>query len=250
MALSVDLNCDLGEGVGPDESLMPLITSANIACGAHAGDPSTMRTTVALARAAGVAVGAHPGYADRENFGRRDREMPPREAAELVVAQTELLRRIAQEEGVEVTHVKLHGALYNRAARDRDLAEEIIRAVWGGAWRPRLVVLSGSVFDQVARARDPRNVASEVFADRAYRADGSLLPRTSDGALIEDEAVAVAQVLRLIREGVVRATDGQEVRMRADTVCLHGDGAHPLEFARRLRQELATAGIAVKGMHQ
>jgi UPF0271 protein len=244
--MTVDLNCDMGEGAGHDAELMPLITSANIACGAHAGDAATMRRTVLLARAHGVAVGAHPGFADRENFGRREQLVLPHEAGELVLAQVRRLQAIAQETGTVVSQVKLHGALYHLASRDRLLAEGIVDAIWRAEDRPALLVLAGSVFEQVARRRDERRVVAEVFADRTYQADGSLTPRSQPGALITDEDEAVAQVLRMVRERVVRATDGCDVPIRAETVCLHGDGRHAVAFARRLRNELAGAGIAVK----
>lgn len=244
--MRIDLNCDLGEGAAHDADLMPLITSANIACGAHAGDDATMRRTVALARAAGVAIGAHPGFPDRAHFGRRETAVTPRDAGELVRGQAERLREIAGDLGCTVAHVKLHGALYNQAAREADLAAGILEALWSGAWRPSVYVLSGSAMEAVARALHPGRVVAEVFADRAYRSDGSLVPRSCAGAVIDDEAIAVAQVRRMVCEGLVRAIDGRDVAIRAETVCLHGDGARPVEFARRLRRELAEAGVAVQ----
>lgn len=247
--MMVDLNCDLGEGAGHDPELMPLITSANIACGAHAGDAATMRRTVLLARANGVAIGAHPGFADREHFGRRERLVLPHEAGELVMAQVRRLQEIAQATGAVVTHVKLHGALYTLASRDRMLAEGIVEAIWRAESRLRLVALAGSVLEQVARRRNEARVVAEVFADRTYQSDGSLTPRTQPGALITNEDRAVEQVLRMVRERVVRATDGCDVPIRAETVCLHGDGPHAVAFARRLRIELAAAGVAVKAFH-
>lgn len=244
--MRIDLNCDLGEGAGHDRDLMPLITSASIACGVHAGDAGTMAAAVALARASGVAVGAHPGFADREHFGRRERLVTPAGAGALVREQTARLRAIAAGHGVAVAHVKLHGALYNQAARDAALAAGILDAIWDGEWRPFVFVLAGSVMEAVARARDPGRVVAEVFADRAYRADGSLVPRSVPGAVIADEAAAVAQVRRMVREGVVRASDGRDVPIRAETLCLHGDGASPVEFARRLRSALAADGVVLQ----
>ncbi len=244
--MKIDLNCDLGEGVGGEEDLMPLISSANLACGGHAGDEATMRAAVALARRAGVAIGAHPGFADREHFGRRELPVTPGEAGELVWRQTEHLREIAGEFGSAVVHVKLHGALYNQVARDADLAAGVLDAVWRGGWRPWLFVPAGSIFEAVARARDSGRVVAEVFADRAYRADGSLVPRAEPGALIEDEALAAARVLRMVREGFVRAIDGTEIPVRAGTVCLHGDGAHAFPLARRLRGDLLAAGVEIQ----
>lgn len=236
---TIDLNCDLGEGAGHDSELMPLVTSANIACGAHAGNRETMAEAVALAAVHGVAIGAHPGFPDRENFGRIERVITPAEVNRMVMTQIEHLAAIA---GPALRHVKLHGALYNQVARDASLAgplaEELARA-----W-PRLVVfaLAGSVFVDVARAHGLR-VAEEVFADRTYRRDGSLTPRSLSGAMIGDPGAAVAQVLRMVQEGRVRATDGTDVAVRADTVCVHGDGPHAVIFARRLHAALRQAGI-------
>lgn len=242
----IDLNCDLGEAAGHDAELMPLITSANIACGAHAGDESTMRAAVALAREHGVAIGAHPGFADRENFGRRELNISPIDASELVLKQIQSLQDVAIRLGTFVSHVKLHGALYNMVSRDKALAEAVVKAVWVTEKNPILFVLAGSELERVARANEDLIVVSEVFADRTYRADGSLTPRTQPNALITEEEVAVAQVLRMVREGKVRTVDGTDVTIQADTVCLHGDGAHPVELARRLRRELTAAGIEVK----
>lgn len=236
----IDLNCDLGEGAGHDAELMAWITSANIACGAHAGDQAAMRATVALAREHGVAVGAHPGFADRANFGRSEQALAAGALGELITGQVEALRELGP-----VRHVKPHGALYNLAARDRAAAEVIAAAVYECDRALILFGLAGSELVAAGRARGLR-VASEVFADRTYQADGSLTPRTRADALIADENVAVAQVLRMVREGVVRATDGTEVQIVADTVCLHGDGAHAVEFARRLNAELRAAGILIQ----
>ncbi len=238
----VDLNCDLGEGAGHDAELMPFISSANIACGAHAGDESTMRATIALAAEHDVAVGAHPGFADRENFGRVERPLTPEEAAMLVAAQVGAFSEIA---GDRLRHVKLHGALYNQVARDARLAaavaDELCRR-----W-PTLVLLApaGSELLRAARARRMR-VAGEVFADRTYQRDGSLTPRSRPEALIHDEEQAVAQVRRMVLEGAVQATDGSSVQIEADTICLHGDGPHAVAFARRINAELRKSGVAIK----
>lgn len=242
---AIDLNCDLGEGAGADAELMPLVSSANIACGAHAGDDATMRETVRLALRHGVAIGAHPGFADREHFGRREMPVSPGEAEALVLDQVRRLQEVVRALGGALHHVKLHGALYNQASRDRALAAAVVAAVRAAAV-PRLYVLSGSVLEAVAREDGGVAVASEVFADRTYQRDGTLTPRTRPDALVADEATAVAQVLRFVRDGRVRATDGADVPVRADTVCLHGDGPHAVAFARRLRAELAAAGVAVR----
>lgn len=238
----VDLNCDLGEGAGHDAALMPLITSANIACGAHAGDEATMRATVALAQRHGVAVGAHPGFADRANFGRRELPVTPDEVHALVLDQVRKLRRLGP-----VRHVKPHGALYNMAARDLALARAVVDAIYEVDQRLILFGLAGSHLIAVAEACG-LPVVSEVFADRTYQADGSLTSRARPDAMITDENAVVAQVLRMVREGRVRATDGTDVAIKADTVCLHGDGAHPVEFARKLRDELSAAGVEIKAI--
>jgi UPF0271 protein len=240
MPRCLDLNCDLGEGASQDAELMALITSANIAGGAHAGDPATMRAAVALAQKHGVAIGAHPGFADRENFGRRELPLLPAEVRALVVTQVQALRALGS-----VNHVKPHGALYNMAARDAALAGAVAAAVHDVDPKLILFGLAGSELLRAGRALGLR-VASEVFADRTYQCDGSLTPRSRPDALIQDEGVAVAQVLRMVREGVVRATDGTDVPIAADTVCLHGDGPHAVAFARRLNEELRSAGIALK----
>jgi UPF0271 protein len=244
---AVDLNCDLGEGAGHDAELMPLVTSANIACGGHAGDRETMRATVELARRHGVAVGAHPGFADPAHFGRRELALAPEAAAELVLDQVSTLRAVALGLGVTVRHVKPHGALYNLAARDRRLAAAIAEAVRRVDPGLILVGLAGSELLAAGREGGLR-VASEAFADRAYRADGSLVPRGEAGALLADPAAAAAQALRLAREGRVRAGDGADVAVVADTLCLHGDGPSAVAFARRLRAELAAAGIVLRAL--
>ncbi|HTL68850.1 MAG TPA: 5-oxoprolinase subunit PxpA [Lacunisphaera sp.] len=241
----IDLNCDLGEGAGHDAELMPLVSSANIACGAHAGDEATMLATVRLARQHGVAVGAHPGFTDREHFGRREQPITPAEAHALVLAQIRRLLAVAGQAGARVMHVKPHGALYNQAARDAALALAVARAV--GEADARLI-LFGPPDSALLLAGEKcgLRVANEVFADRTYQPDGSLTPRSQPQALIADENVAVAQVRRMVREGRVRTSDGTDFVVRADTVCVHGDGPHPVQFARRLRDELQKAGIAIK----
>ena len=242
----VDLNCDLGEGAGHDAELMPLVTSANIACGAHAGDDATMRATIELASAHGVAVGAHPGFADPENFGRRELAIPPVAAGELVFRQVQRLQQIAYDLGTHVSHIKLHGALYNLAARDFALAEAIVAAIWVTDKHPVFFVPAGSVLEQVARANGDVRVVAEVFADRTYQADGSLTPRSRPDALVSGPEEAVAQVLRMLRDGRVRATDGTDVAIRAETICVHGDGPQAVAFAQRLRRDLAAAGFSLK----
>jgi 5-oxoprolinase (ATP-hydrolysing) subunit A len=238
----IDLNCDVGEGSGHDTELMPLITSANIACGAHAGDLETMIETVELASKHRVNIGAHPGYFDLHNFGRTERAVTGPEAGRLVLMQVEQLFEVA---GTKLKHVKLHGALYNQVSRDPYLAESVA-ADLSRLW-PDLVVyaLAGSAFARAVRSRG-LCVAEEVFADRTYQRDGTLTPRNEPGALIHDEAVGVAQVKQMIDDGLVRAASGENVKIVADTVCVHGDTPHAVGFVRRLRSELTAAGVVVK----
>jgi UPF0271 protein len=242
---TIDINCDLGEGAGHDAELMPLITSANIACGVHAGDHTTMIETIDMAAAAGVAIGAHPGLNDRIGMGRRDLPLSPSSAADLIAVQVGELVQLAHLRGATVTHVKPHGALYNRAAKDPAIADAIAKAVRSIDPSLALIGLAGGELLRAGRARGLR-VASEVFADRTYQSDGSLTPRGSADAFITDEAEAVGQVMRIVQDGIIRATDGSEFQIAADTICLHGDGPQALAFAWRLRAELGTAGIAVK----
>jgi UPF0271 protein len=247
---SIDLNADVGEGAGSDEELIPLVSSVNIACGAHAGDAATMRQALELARRHGAAVGAHPGFADREHFGRRELPVSPAAAAELVLGQARRLEEMAAGVGLRVGHVKLHGALYNMAARDPSLGSAIVEALVreGRAGHPRwrLVTLAGSPMEALGRAAG-LTVFAEAFADRTYTRDGALTPRSELGAVIADEDAAVRQALRIAREGTVVATDGSVVPVKADTLCLHGDGPGAVAFARRIRIEFARAGIAIAG---
>jgi len=237
--ISIDLNCDVGEGMGLEPELLPLVSSANIACGAHAGDADTMRTTMELARGLGVRVGAHPGFADREHFGRRDIALPPREIESLVTGQLKSLAAYG-----DFAYVKPHGALYNMAARDADVAGAVVKAV--KRFDPRLVMLglAGSTLLDVA-ADAGLATAREAFADRGYDDDGQLMPRGTPGALITDETAAVGQVLSLVRDGRVRSVAGKWVAVAADSICLHGDNRHAVAFARRLRHELGEADITV-----
>jgi UPF0271 protein len=236
----IDLNCDLGEGAGNDAGLMPLVTSANIACGGHAGDKASMRATVQLAQKHGVAIGAHPGFPDREHFGRRELVMSAEEIWATVMIQIVALRAFAP-----LRHVKPHGALYNLAARDATVAGVVADAVLAVDKELILFALAGSELVKAGRARGLR-VAEEVFADRTYQADGALTPRSRPEAMIQDEDAVVTQVLRMIREGKVRSTDGVDVSIKADTVCLHGDGPNAVAFAQRLNEELRKAGIEIK----
>ena len=250
MAAFVDVNADVGEipFTDPrcqDEALLRVATSANVACGLHAGGPSLMQDTVRAAREYGVAVGAHPGFDDREGFGRREIRLSPREAEALVAYQVGALAAIADTEGVRLRHVKPHGALYNMAARDPALARAIAYAVKAVNPSLLLVGLSGSRLIE-AGIDVGLGTVSEAFADRAYRADGSLVPRTEPEAVMHDDARVVARALDMVREQAVTAVDGACVPLRVETLCLHGDTPGAAHLARRLRDALAAAGVEVR----
>jgi UPF0271 protein len=244
MSLCIDLNADLGEGCGRDGELLSLVTSASIACGIHAGDPATMMATISMAKQSDVAVGAHPGFADREHFGRRELSITHDEAFALVTYQVGAFAALAHTVGLVPRHVKLHGALYNMAARDRDLAETVARAI--ESTDPVLLVFApfGSALAQAAQARG-LSVAREFFADRNYHADGSLILRSRSDAVLHDASAAADRVLRVLREGVVRTIDGTDFALQADTVCLHGDNPEAVEFAKELRSRLIANGIRI-----
>jgi UPF0271 protein len=248
----IDLNADVGESygawiMGDDEGLLPLVTSANIACGAHAGDPLVMARTVALAKRLGVVAGAHPGYPDRDGFGRRDLEMTAGELEASLLAQLGALSAIAGAAGVRLRHVKPHGALYNRAATDPALAETVARAVRDFSSELVLVGLAGSALVAAGRAAG-LPTAGEAFADRAYEADGTLRSRHLPGALHTDPEMVAAQAVAIARDGRVRTTDGSLVAVEADTICLHGDTPVAPSLARAVRVALAAAGIEVRAL--
>lgn len=249
MKLRVDFNADLGEGAGHDDELLSLVTSASIATGFHAGDPRSIAESVVAARDRGVAVGAHPSFADRENFGRRELQLPAAEVFALVVYQLGAFQAMAAANGVSARHVKPHGALYNLAARDPSTADPVARAI---AAVDASLILFAPGGSELARAGDAAGlrVAAEVFADRNYLRDGSLVPRSRDDALLHDAKEAAARVVRMLREGVVRAVDGTDVPVKADTVCVHGDTPDAVDFARSLRAELHRAGIEVTALSQ
>lgn len=247
---AIDLNCDLGESfgaykIGMDEEVIPYITSANVACGYHAGDPLVMKKTVAICKAHGVGIGAHPGYPDLMGFGRRNMAVKPEEAKAYVMYQIGALKAFCDAEGVSLKHVKPHGALYNMAGRDYDLARAIAEAVQAVDGSLRLMALSGS---QMIKAAEDIGLPyiSEVFADRAYQNDGSLVLRTQPGAMIEDEDEAIRRVIRMALEGRVAAIDGKEAAVRADSVCVHGDSPKALNFVKKIRAALEAEGIEVK----
>lgn len=244
MKVHVDLNADLGEGAGHDEELFELITSANIATGFHAGDADTMRAAVSSAKARGVSVGAHPSLFDRENFGRKELPVAADEVFDAVTYQLGVFQAIAQAVGVRPNHIKAHGALYNMAVRDENLADAIVRAT--KVVDPDLILFAP---DKSALARAGQahglQIACEVFADRNYLASGALVPRTRPDALLHDPEEAAARVLRMLREGKVRSVDGGDVDLRVETICVHGDTPGAVEFARALRSRLEKENVKI-----
>ncbi|MBR0387173.1 MAG: 5-oxoprolinase subunit PxpA [Clostridia bacterium] len=247
--ISIDLNADLGESfgrytLGMDEKIMEVISSANIACGFHAGDPMVMERTVRLAAEAGIAIGAHPGFPDLMGFGRRNMAVSPEEARAYILYQLGALDAFLRPMGIRMRHVKPHGALYNMAAADEQLARAICGAVKDFDPELRLVGLSGSLLIRAAEKTGLRAI-SEVFADRAYEADGSLVSRRKPGAIISDEREALRRVIRMVKEGKVKAINGEEIAIRAESVCVHGDGEKALLFAKSIREALTANDIQV-----
>lgn len=250
--LRIDLNADVGESfgayrLGQDEEVIRYVTSANVACGMHAGDPLVMARTVALAREAGVAVGAHPGYPDLQGFGRRALGMTPEEVEAFVTYQVGALWAFCQGAAAPLRHVKAHGSLYNQAVGDAALADAIARAV---ARLDSGLVLVGLAGSELLRAgkRAGLRVASEVFADRGYNPDGTLVPRGHPGAIIHDPGAVAERVLRMVSEGRVRASDGSDLEVRADTVCFHGDTPGAATLVAQVRDHLTRAGVTVAPM--
>jgi UPF0271 protein len=248
--MTIDLNSDLGESFGPwkmgqDEALMTSITSANVACGFHAGDATVMRQTIALAKRHGVAVGAHPGFQDLQGFGRREMHVSASEVEDLVLYQVAAMAGVAAAEGVRLQHVKAHGALYNMAARDAALARAIARAVVAFDRSLSLFGLPNSPL-LAEGERAGLQVAAEIFADRTYEADGSLTSRRVAGSVIHDPAVVVQRAIDMVSTRRVTATNGTTITLDARTLCLHGDTPGAAELARQIRSALEAAGIAVK----
>lgn len=242
---SIDINCDMGEGMDNDAALMPLISSANIACGYHAGDEDTMQQTVMLAMKHSVAIGAHVSFLDRENFGRTEMNLPADRIYEIVQEQLKALQQIAQQCSASIYHVKPHGALYNMSARDEQLADFIARAVYD--FNPSLVLfgLSGSHSISAANKLGLKT-ASEVFADRSYEDNGSLRSRTLPGALLDNEAIVVQQVLQMVENNSVTSITGKQVPVSVQTICIHGDGKHALPFAKAIFENLKNHSIEIK----
>ena len=247
--LKVDLNSDLGESfgaykIGMDADILQYVSSANVACGFHAGDPIVMEETVRLAKKAGAAVGAHPGYPDLQGFGRRNMICTPKEVKAYVKYQLGALLAFTRSAGIPLQHCKPHGALYNMAAKDKPLATAIAEAVADVDAGIILLGLAGSAMTEAGKEAGLR-VAGEVFADRAYQADGSLVPRSMPGAVIHDTEEALSRTVRMVKEGIVTAVTGETVPLTADSICVHGDNPSALAFVKAIRERLKTEGVSV-----
>jgi len=250
----VDLNCDLGESfgnytLGMDDQVIPYISSANVACGYHASDPVVMQKTIKMAKENGIGVGAHPGFPDLMGFGRRNMKVLPSEAKAYVQYQIGALYAFCKAAGIPLSHVKPHGALYNMAGKDYALAKAICEGICEFDDNLILLALSGS--EMLRAAKDTGlKAAKEVFADRAYEEDGSLVARTKPGAMITDENIAIQRVIRMIKEGKVTAITGKDISIEVDSVCVHGDGLKALEFVKNIRSAFKTEGIHVSPLFQ
>lgn len=248
----MDLNCDLGESfgnykIGMDEEVIPLISSANVACGYHASDPIVMDKTIKMAKEAGIGVGAHPGFPDLMGFGRRNMAVSPAEAAAYVTYQLGALYAFTHKYDVPIQHVKPHGALYNMAGKDYDLALAICQAVKD--FDPNLILLGLSGSEMIRAAGDiGLKCANEFFADRAYEEDGSLVNRRKEGAMITDEEEAIARVVRVVKEQKVRTITGKDIELKIDSICVHGDGQKALAFVQLIRERLAAEGVAITSL--
>lgn len=250
----VDLNSDLGESfgtytIGMDEEVIAHISSANVACGYHAGDPLVMDKTVAAAKAAGVAVGAHPGYPDLMGFGRRNMVCSPKEVKAYIQYQLGALMAFTAAHGVKLQHCKPHGAMYNMAAKDMELAKAIAEGIYSVDKDIILLGLAGSKLLEAGEQAGLR-VASEVFADRAYQADGTLVPRKQPGAVIHDKDEAIARTIRMVTDGKVTAITGEEISIKAHSICVHGDNPSAVEFVKNIRAELTAKGIEIAPIAQ
>lgn len=248
--ITIDLNCDMGESfgawkMGHDSELMNYVSSVNIACGFHAGDPSVMRKTVEIAVKKGVAIGAHPGFPDLQGFGRREMNFSTQDIFDIVLYQVSALKGICEAHGAKLHHVKPHGALYNQAAKDAESAASIAAAVKKIDKNLIYYGLSGSFLISEAGKIGLRTV-SEVFADRTYKSDGSLTPRSEKNALINDAEIAVGQILQMIETQTVSAANGETVPLKAETICLHGDGENALEFAEKIYKNLCERKILIR----
>ena len=248
----VDLNCDLGESfgnykLGLDEEVIKYISSANIACGFHASDPLVMEKTVAMAKENGVAIGAHPGYPDLVGFGRRNMNISPKEVKAMVIYQIGALAAFCKAGGLSLQHVKPHGGMYNMAGKDAAWAEAICEAIYDVD--PGYILLApGNGEMSKAAARIGLKCAREVFADRAYEEDGSLVARSKPGAVITDENVAIERVVSMVKYGKVTAITGKEIAVEAESICVHGDGVKAVEFVKKIKERLSAEGIAIAPM--
>jgi UPF0271 protein len=245
--MTIDLNCDMGEGLDNDALLMPYISSANIACGYHAGDEKIMLHTIELALSNNVSIGAHPGFNDKINFGRTEMQLPLQQVYDLVTEQLHIITKIAVGAGARIKHIKPHGALYNMSAKDPALANTIARAVYDTDNTLVLFGLSGSHSLTEAKALGLGAVA-EVFADRTYQDDGSLTPRNKANAMITNEDASAKQVLQMISSKTVTAISGNKVSIQAETICIHGDGGHAVVFAKHIYQTLQKNSIGIKSI--
>lgn len=242
---SVDLNVDLAEGCDNDEILLSLVSSANICCGIHAGDYSTMLNAIRWAKANNVCIGAHPSFPDRENFGRNEMRLSDDQLNATLLYQLGAITALCESEGVTLSYVKPHGALYNQASRDKDLAQQIVNTIHTFNPQLKLMGLSGSLLLNVAEEAGLQTI-SEVFADRRYLADGSLVPRSRNDAMVENDEQAIQQVLQMVLTGTVRTVEGKDIVVKADSICLHGDGTHAVLFAQKIRRVLEENGIEIK----
>lgn len=250
MSLQIDLNSDLGESFGPwqmgnDPDMLKVVTSANIACGGHASDPETMFETLRLAKENNVIVGAHPGYNDKEGFGRRVIPMQPVEISRMVAAQIGSLMAVAALVGVKVAYVKPHGALGNLAARDKDVAAEIVKVVAQIDKQLSILAISGNELEHAARASNV-TVYSEIFADRGYLSSGQLVPRGQDGAMIKDADEAADRLLAFMKSGMMPVIDGDPIKLNAHSICVHGDSPTAVSMAQTIRRKLTADGISIK----
>ncbi len=250
----IDLNADVGEshgtsGLNSDTEIFRYITSANIACGWHAGDPVLMRRSVELAREHGVGVGAHPGYPDPLGFGRRDMAITPDEAKAYVIYQASALAGFARAAGLPLQHIKLHGALYNKAMVDRDLARSIVEGICESHPNAIILALPGSAMIEEALRMGLR-AAREAFADRAYLEDGRLAPRSMAGAIIQDPQAAAHQALAIVAEGKIRSISGEAVEVAAESICIHGDNPQAPAISMQIRQVLVSAGVEVRPLRE
>jgi len=250
----IDLNSDLGESFGPwrmgmDREVMEHVSSANVACGFHAGDPEVMLRTVQAAKEASVAVGAHPGFPDLQGFGRRTMGCSPDEVYAFTLYQIGAIQAVCAAHGVRLQHVKAHGAMYNQAAKDLAMAKAIARATRDAGGKLILMGLANSLFEQAA-AEENIPYAAEAFADRGYMDDGSLVPRSKPGAFIHDPEEAAERMVRLVKEGIIRSAEGTDIKLKAHSICLHGDNPSAVEFARRIKSVLQTNGVIIGNIRE